>query len=36
MWTSYLGIFLGFVFMLYYFAVELIQNTRVLFFGGRS
>lgn len=36
MWTSYLGIFLGFVFMFYYFTVELVQNTKLLFLGGRS
>lgn len=36
LWTSYLGIFLGFIFMLYYFTVELFQNAKMLFLGGKS
>ncbi len=35
LWTSYLGIFLGFIFMLYYFAVELFVSAKVLFLGGK-
>lgn len=36
LWTSYLAIFLGLVFMLYYFSVELLKSAKALFRGGQS
>lgn len=36
LWTSYLAIFIGFIFMLYYFSRELFKSAKSLFSGGRS
>jgi len=34
LWTSYLAVFLGLVFMLYYFSVYLFKSAKELFLGG--
>jgi TRAP-type C4-dicarboxylate transport system permease small subunit len=36
LWTSYLAVFLGLVFMTYYFALRLFRNLRLLVKGGVS
>ena len=36
LWTSYLAIFLGLIFMTYYFSVRLFRNLRLLIKGGAS
>ena len=36
LWTSYLAIFLGLSFMLYYFSIELLKSLKALFRGGQS
>ena len=36
LWTSYLAVFLGLIFMSYYFAMRLFRNLRLLFKGGVS
>ena len=35
LWTSYLAIFLGLIFMVWYFTVDLLKSTKALFMGGR-
>lgn len=35
LWTSYLAIFLGLIFMAWYFSVALFKSTKALFTGGR-
>lgn len=34
LWTSYLAVFLGLIFMLYYFSVYLFKSAKELFLGG--
>ncbi len=36
LWTSYLAVFLGLIFMTYYFALRLFRNLRLLVKGGVS
>ncbi|MDI9370816.1 MAG: TRAP transporter small permease [Synergistaceae bacterium] len=36
LWTSYLAIFLGLIFMTYYYALRLFRNLRLLIKGGVS
>ncbi len=36
LWTSYLAVFLGLIFMTYYFAMRLFRNLRLLIKGGVS
>ncbi|MDT8284597.1 MAG: TRAP transporter small permease, partial [Thermovirgaceae bacterium] len=35
LWTSYLAIFLGLIFMAWYFSVSLFKSTKALLSGGR-
>jgi TRAP-type C4-dicarboxylate transport system permease small subunit len=36
LWTSYLAVFLGLIFMTFYFGMRLLRNTRVLIRGGKA
>jgi len=36
LWTSYLAIFLGLIFMAWYFGVALLKSTKALITGGRK